>query len=154
MDRTDFHPNLILKDTAPQLRGNVHLEIKKQGKIIKIEDEHNLIVTAGRSKLARLLGGGYGGHISKVGIGEGTNAVSETDTNLTNEVLVNVTSAEYDGTSVKFNFCIGTGEGNGLNVREFGLFFDDGTMFSRRVRQTVIGKESDIEIAGFWEIYL
>ncbi len=154
MDRTESQPNLILKDTAPKLRGNVHLEIRKKGKIIKIEDDHNLIVTAGRAKLARLLGGGYDGHISKVGIGEGTNAVAETDTALTNEVLVNVTSAEYDGTSVKFNFCVGTDKGNGLNVREFGLFFADGTMFSRRVRQTVIGKESDIEIAGYWEIYL
>ena len=73
---------------------------------------------------------------------------------MTDAVLVNVTSVECEGTSVKFNFCVGTNEGNGLNVREFGLFFDDGTMFSRRVRQTVIGKESDIEIVGFWEIYL
>ena len=80
--------------------------------------------------------------------------MSESDTGLTNGVLVDIESVDYEGTSVKFNFCVGTGQANGLNVREFGLFFADGTMFSHRVRQSVIGKESDIEITGFWEIYL
>ena len=156
LDKTEslLSNKVVLRDKSNELRGNVHLEIKKNGKIIKIEDEHNLIVTAGRAKLARLLGGGYNGSISKVGIGEGANAVTESDTNLTNGVLVNITSVDYEGTSVKFNFCIGTNEGNGLNIREFGLFFTDNTMFSRRVRQKIIGKESDIEIAGYWEIYL
>lgn len=141
-------------EEAKPMRGCVHLEIKKGGKIISTEDDHNLIVTGGRAKLARLMGGGYGGHITQVGVGEGTNAASESDTGLTNCVKVNVESATYEGTSVKFNFCVGTGQANGLNVREFGLFFADGTMFSRRVRQSVIGKESDIEITGYWEIYL
>ena len=145
---------LNIKERMEGMRGNVHLCIKKNGKVIHEEDDHNLIVTGGRAKLARLMGGGYDGHIAKVGVGEGGNAVSESDTGLTNGVLVDIESVDYEGTSVKFNFCVGTGQANGLNVREFGLFFADGTMFSHRVRQSVIGKESDIEITGFWEIYL
>lgn len=145
---------LSIKDQMHEMRGNVHLCIKKNGKVIHEEDDHNLIVTAGRAKLARLMGGGYNGHISQVGIGEGTAAASESDTGLTNGVRVDIESVTYSGTSVKFNFCIGTGQGNGLNVREFGLFFADGTIFSRRVRASAIGKESDIEITGYWEIYL
>ena len=148
------HNVLKIKERMEGLRGNVHLCIKRNGEIIREEDDHNLIVTGGRAKLARLMGGSYDGHISQVGVGEGTNPVSESDTSLTNGVLVNIESAVYEGTSVKFNFCVGTGQANGLNVREFGLFFADGTMFSRRVRQSVIGKESDIEITGYWEIYL
>lgn len=145
---------LIIKDQMHEMRGNVHLCIKRNGKVIQEEDDHNLIVTAGRAKLARLMGGSYDGYICQVGVGEGTNPVSESDTSLTNGVLVNIESAVYEGTSVKFNFCIGTGQANGLNVREFGLFFADGTIFSRRVRASAIGKESDIEITGYWEIYL
>lgn len=156
LDKTEslLNNKVILKDKSNELRGNVHLEIKKNGHLIKVEDDHNLIVTAGRAKLARLLGGGYNGRISKIGIGEGTNATTESDTNLTNAVLVDITSVDYEGTSVKFNFSIGTSVGNGLNVTEFGLFFADNTMFSRRIRQRIIDKESDIEIAGYWEIYL
>ena len=136
------------------MRGNVHLCIKRNGEVIHEEDDHNLIVTAGRAKLARLMGGGYAGHIARVGVGEGGSAVSESDTRLTNGVLVGIESVSYEGTSVRFNFCIGTGQANGLSIREFGLFFADGTMFSHRIRQSVIGKESDIEITGYWEIYL
>lgn len=136
------------------MRGNVHLCIKRNGEVIHEEDDHNLIVTAGRAKLARLMGGGYSGCIARVGVGEGGSAVSASDTTLTNEVLVDIESVSYEGTSVRFNFCIGTGQANGLSIREFGLFFADGTMFSHRVRQSVIGKESDIEITGYWEIYL
>lgn len=145
---------LSIKDQMHEMRGNVHLCIRKNGMVISEEDDHNLIVTEGRAKLARLIGGGYTGHISQVGVGEGMEAASESDTDLTNGVKVDIESVTYSGTSVRFNFCIGTGQANGLAVREFGLFFADGTIFSRRVRQSVIGKESDIEITGYWEIYL
>ena len=65
-----------------------------------------------------------------------------------------MSSVEYANNKVKFNFTIGTNVANGMAIREFGLFFADGTIFSRRVRASAIGKESDIEITGYWEIYL
>ena len=65
------HNVLKIKERMEGMRGNVHLCIKRNGEIIREEDDHNLIVTGGRAKLARLMGGSYDGHISQVGVGEG-----------------------------------------------------------------------------------
>ncbi|WP_029542864.1 hypothetical protein [Selenomonas sp. AB3002] len=53
----------------------------------------------------------------------------------------------------KIQLCDRHQRANGLAIREFGLFFGDGTLFSRRVRKSTIGKEDDIQITGYWEIY-
>lgn len=143
-----------MKDTAPRLRGAVELKIYKNGVLKEVERDHNLIVMAGRSKLAKLLGGGYEGHINRIGVGTGSTPASDDDTGLTGTVYVPISSTEYDAGKVKFNFTIGTEQANGLEIRELGLFFEDGTIFSRRVRKSVIGKENDIQITGYWEIYL
>lgn len=145
--------NLGFADTMQEMRGAVHLEVYKAGKLILADDDHNLIVAAGRAKLARMLGGEYTGHITQVGVGTGSAAAASGDTGLTNTVKVNVSSVEYANNKVKFNFVIGTNVANGLAIREFGLFFGDGTLFSRRVRKSTIGKEDDIQITGYWEIY-
>lgn len=136
------------------MRGSVELKIYRNGVLEEIEREHNLIVTAGRSKLAKLLGGGYAGGINRVGVGTGSTPAADTDTGLTNTVYIPVTSVEYGDAKVRFNFVIGSNDANGLNIQELGLFFADDTIFSRRVRKSVIGKENDLQITGYWEIYL
>lgn len=145
---------MIISDKAQKMRGAIHLEVRRKGNLIRTDDDHNLIVAAGRAKLARLLGGGSSAHISKIGVGTGTVTEADSDTALTDAVFVPLTSTEYDGSKAKFNFTIGTGDANGLAITELGLFFDDDTIFSRRVRKSVISKEDDIEISGYWEIYL
>lgn len=152
-DRTQ--PNgLAFEDTSRDMRGAVHLEVRKAGEVVLDETEHNLIAVEGRSKLAQMLGGAYGGHITKIGVGTGSTPAADGDTKLTGAVLLNIKSVTYDGTKVRFNFTIGSGEANGVNIREFGLFFADNTMFSHRVRKSVIGKENDIEITGYWDIFM
>lgn len=141
------------QDALDALRGAVHLAVYQNGKLLFEETDHNLIVTTGREKLARLIGGGYGGRITHVGVGSGSAAAIDTDTGLTDAVLVPVQSTSYAGTKARFDFVIGNGDANGLLIRELGLFFGDGVMFSRRVRKSVIGKEDDISITGYWEIY-
>ena len=143
-----------MKDTAPRLRGAVELKIYKKGVLKEVDRDHNLIVMAGRSKLAKLLGGGYAGHINRVGVGTGSTPAADGDTGLTDTVYIPISSVAYDAGKVRFNFTIGTEQANGLTIRELGLFFEDGTIFSRRVRKSVIGKENDIQITGYWEIYL
>ena len=69
-------------------------------------------------------------------------------------MLIDIGSVEYDTAKVRFNFEIGTNQANGVSIREFGLFFADGTLFSHRVRKSVIGKENDIKISGYWDIYM
>ena len=144
---------ICVQDKLDALRGAVHLAVYKNGKLLFEETDHNLIVTTGREKLARLLGGDYTGRITTVGVGSGNTPASDTDTGLTDAVLIPVQSTEYAGTKVRFNFTLGNADANGLNIRELGLFFADGVMFSRRVRKSVIGKEDDISITGYWEIY-
>ena len=56
-----------MEDHAHELRGAVHLDIYKAGKLVESDTDHNLIVTVGRTQLAKLLGGGYTGHITQVG---------------------------------------------------------------------------------------
>ena len=142
------------KEQLNSMRGSVELKIYRNGVLEEIEREHNLIVTAGRSKLAKLLGGGYSGGINRVGVGTGSTPAADTDTGLTSPVYIPVKSVEYSTAKVRFNFVIGTSDANGVNIRELGLFFADNTMFSRRVRKSVIGKEADLQITGYWEIYL
>ena len=142
------------KEQLNSMRGSVELKIYRNGVLEEIEREHNLIVTAGRSKLAKLLGGGYAGGINRVGVGSGSTPAADTDTGLTSPVYIPVKSVEYSTAKVRFNFVIGTSDANGVNIRELGLFFADNTMFSRRVRKSVIGKEADLQITGYWEIYL
>lgn len=142
------------KEQLNSMRGSVELKIYRNGVLEEIEREHNLIVTAGRSKLAKLLGGGYAGGINRVGVGTGSTPAADTDTGLTSPVYIPIKSVEYSTAKVRFNFVIGTSDANGVNIRELGLFFADNTMFSRRVRKSVIGKEADLQITGYWEIYL
>ena len=142
------------KEQLNSMRGSVELKIYRNGVLEEIEREHNLIVTAGRSKLAKLLGGGYAGGINRVGVGTGSTPAADTDTGLTSPVYIPVKSVEYSTAKVRFNFVIGTSDANGVNIRELGLFFADNTMFSRRGRKSVIGKEADLQITGYWEIYL
>ncbi len=146
--------NIQMEDRTRDLRGAVHLDVYKDGKLIESETDHNLIVTVGRTQLAKLLGGGYTGHITQIGVGTGSAAATDTDTGLTGGVLINIGKVEYDTAKVRFNFEVGTNQANGVSIREFGLFFADGTMFSHRVRKSVIGKENDIEISGYWDIYM
>ena len=146
--------NLSFQDLRP-VRGHVHLEVKRAGNLIDVDDDHNVVVLGGRARLAGLLGGRDAGKfIANVGVGTSDSAATESDTNLTGRVLIPVSGAEYDGAKVRFNFMIGSSQANGVTIRELGLFFSDNTLFSRRVRRSAIGKEDDIEISGYWDIYL
>ena len=135
------------------IHGEVHLTVKKDGKVVEQWQERNMIVDSGRNKLAQIVGCLYGGGLTKVGVGSGTNEPAATDTGLTDAEYVPVTSAETDGSMVKLTFSLGADDANGLNIRELGLFFEDGTMYNRKVRPGTIPKQSDIEIDGWWKLY-
>ena len=142
------------RDRLDHMRGAVVLKIYRNGILEEEDSDHNLIVTAGRSKLAKLLGGGYTGAINRVGVGTGSTPAADGDKGLTNAVYSPISSTEYGEAKVRFNFVIGSSDANGMDIVELGLFFADGTIFSRRVRKSVIGKEDDLQITGYWEIYL
>ena len=141
-----------LIENAPHFEGAVAFEVRRNGKVIDSFEDHNLIVTSGRQRMAELLTGLSTSHIGFVGVGTGQAPANVTDTHLTDQVLVPITGVTAENRVARFNFLIGTNDANGLQISEFGLFGQDGTMFSHRVRDDVIGKADDIEIEGYWEI--
>lgn len=146
-----------LEDTSHAVTGEIHLEVCRNNKIISTFNDHNLVVDAGRKRLASLAAGKVGNYvesyISHIGLGSGSNEETINDTKLENQQLFPLTSIEVNGRDVKCNFFIADSEAIGLSIRELGLFCADGTMFSHRVRQGVIQKYEDIELKGYWILH-
>lgn len=142
-----------LKDKVKPVTGEVHFRVYKQGKIIDSFDDHNLVVDAGRIRLANLAAGKTTAAITHIGVGSGSTVENVADTELENQQLFPLTSIEVNGRDVQCNFFIANNQAIGLKIREFGLFCADGTMFSHRVRKGVIEKYEDIQIAGYWILH-
>jgi len=124
------------------------------GKVLDSFTDNNLIVNTGKTNITKLLGGSGGFNLNTVGVGTNATAPAVTDTALTPSSgnMVGVDSVTYpDSKTVQFNFTIGTGVANGLDINEFGLIDDDGSLFSRKVRAT-ISKTSSIILVGAWQI--
>lgn len=141
-------------------KGEFYIEVRKRGKVIDEFADHNLVVDAGRCRLADLAAGKSTVAITQIGLGSGSELEDETDTELTEQQLFPLSNITVDGRDAKFEFIIAESEANGLSIREFGLFCADNTMFSHRVRRDessgkigVIDKMSDIEIRGYWIIH-
>ena len=138
-----------------KLSGNLHIEVWRDGIKAKIHD-HNMIMTAGRSMLAQLVTGALQDSIQYIGIGSGTAEETPEDIGLQDECQVPLKLREViDGTKARFEFEIGKDAGNGINVREFGLFSERGTMFSHYVRPSSaedLKKAEDMVIKGYWII--
>ena len=144
---------MVFQDSTKPCRGDFHLAVYKDGKIIDRIDDHNLVVDAGRIRLAELAAGKSGSCITKIGVGSGSTAEAADDTELEGQELFPLTSATVDGRDARFDFLIENSQANGLKIHEFGLFCADGTMFSHRVRTGLIEKEDDIQIKGYWILH-
>lgn len=144
---------MVFQDSTKPCRGDFHLAVYKGGEIIGRVDDHNLVVDAGRIRLAELAAGKSGSCITKIGVGSGSTAEAADDTELEEQQLFPLTSASVDGRDARFDFLIDNTQANGLKIHEFGLFCADGTMFSHRVRTGLIEKEDDIQIKGYWILH-
>ena len=144
---------MVFQDSTKPCRGDFHLAVYKDGKIIDRIDDHNLVVDAGRIRLAELAAGKSGSCITKIGVGSGSTAEAADDTELEGQQLFPLTSATVDGRDARFDFLIDNSQANGLKIHEYGLFCADGTMFSHRVRTGLIEKEDDIQIKGYWILH-
>lgn len=144
---------MVFQDSTKPCRGDFHLAVYKGGEIIDRVDDHNLVVDAGRIRLAELAAGKSGSCITKIGVGSGSATEAADDTELEGQQLFPLTSATVDGRDARFDFLIDNSQANGLKIHEFGLFCADGTMFSHRVRTGLIEKEDDIQIKGYWILH-
>jgi hypothetical protein len=118
--------------------------------------EANLVVTSGKTNIAKLLGGDTAGKaITQVAVGTDGTAPTVADTSLANEFKKAIASVSYPtATSVQFNFTIESSEANGtgtLPIQEFALYDVNNNMFARKVRAQ-INKTSAIRLVGTWII--
>ena len=144
---------LSLSDKIVPCKGEFHVRVLRGGEVIDRIDDHNLVVDAGRIRLAELAAGKSGAYITHIGLGSGAVAEDVSDTTLADQQLFPLTGATVNGRDVQFDFFIDTWEANGLAIHEFGLFCSDGQMFSHRVRKGVIEKQNDIQIQGYWILH-
>ena len=141
-----------LSDKLKQTEGRITLQVYRSGKLTKTFTEHNMIVDAGKKRMAELIAGVSTAAIKYIGLGSGDSAAATTDTGLQEQQLYPVTQTTITGTTARFDFFIAVDQANGLTIHEFGLFCADESMFSHRVREGKIVKEADMELRGYWEI--
>lgn len=133
--------------------GILILDVYRHGALIEHIVERNLIVDGAKGILASLLGGAVSGKsVTKIGFGTNGAAPVGSNTALTGAYTKAVGSPTYPTGGVAFPFTLGTSEGNGLAIIEFGLLTADDTLFSRRVRGSAIAKDNTISLAGTWTI--
>ena len=142
-----------LQDTTKPCKGEFHIDVYRNGARVEMFGDHNLVVEAGRIRLAELAAGTSADYITQIGVGEGAETEKDTDTALTNQMLFPLDKASVTGRDARFDFSIDNTQANGLKIHEFGLFCKDGTMFSHRVRKGIIEKEDDIQIRGYWILH-
>ena len=141
-----------MEDTL-KITGLLTLYIFEKGKLIEEFTGENLIVNGGRNAVSNLIGGlAANKYVNGFGFGEGSISAQPSDTVLTNSTTKGLDSATIMGVGqLRFAFSIAANEGNGKNISEFGLFCNDNTLFSRKVR-AAITKTPDITLSGIWDI--
>lgn len=133
-------------------KGEVHLKVYDKGILIAEYKDNNMIVNVGKQSLAALLGSADANKmVSQIGFGTSGAITTGTNTSIENPFVKALDGATYSGTSVTFEYALETSENNGVTIREFALFSDDDTMFSRIVRNP-INKTADIRLSGTWKI--
>ena len=143
-----------ITEKMPGITGSLHYVAKKSGKVIETFDDHNLVVDAARELIASIMTGQTETSITKIGVGTGITTESVKDISLKDCVYIPLTTRSTTGKTARFDFIIGKDQANGLNIHEFGLFAENGTMFSHRVRDKDkdLVKADDLELSGYWEI--
>jgi hypothetical protein len=144
------------------MTGMLNYKVFKNGVLIEDVKGANLILNGARNQMARLIAGDFSDrNITKIAVG-----VNGTPPAVTNETLTGTFMKDIDGYSfpaigqVQFDWSLETTEANGMSILEFGLMSEDGTLFSRRIREDKdgnpinkpINKEDDISVIGQWII--
>lgn len=148
-------PEMKITEGLPPLKGEFVLDIvcARTGDVLEHYEDKNLVVNNGRQIVMQLLGAATAGkRLAKLGVG--TNGTEPVGTNmaLTGSYVKNLGAVSYPTiSSVRFDWTLGAGEGNGIAIREFGILSFDNTLFARKVRE-VINKNSDIILNGNWTI--
>jgi len=130
------------------------MQVWRKGELIETYQDKNLIVDAGRTVFAHLLGGDVTGKsITEIAFGPNTGNTTPApgDTLWSSPLLKPVTVSYPAAGQVRFDWSLGADEGNGLQIKEMGLVTYNGTLVSRKTR-SAIEKTSDLSLTGYWII--
>lgn len=134
-------------------KGRVSLRIyDANDNLLESIEQENMVVNVGKQSLASLLGAATTDkRVSQIGFGTAATPTSSAQTSIENPFVKALDAVNYSGSTVAFDYSLALGENNGVTIREFALFSDDDTMFSRIVRNPIV-KTSDIRLEGTWSI--
>lgn len=135
-------------------KGEVNIKVYKNGILQERIHENNLVVTLGKTNIAKLMGGDAAGKaITQIAVGTSNAATNVTDNVITGAFTKALSAVAYpDPQSVTFSFDIGTAEANGITISEFGLLNADNVLMARKVRDAQILKDVTIRLVGTWTI--
>jgi hypothetical protein len=141
-------------DIAYRPQGIFTLNIYHKGLLIEVYQDKNLVVDLSKQQLARLIGGDVTNRsLTIMGFGTSGTAPAAGNTSLTGAYTNALGAVTYPTTnSVQYAFSLGTTEANGLSIMEFGLFTTGSVLFARKTRSGAIVKDSDLSLAGTWQI--
>ena len=136
------------------LRGHFRMRVYWRGSLIEEFNDHNLIVDGARALVIQLISGnGNGVYINRIAFGTNGDIPVPSDTGVTAPVIKTIDQVSYPAANqAQFDWSLATTEGNGKEIREFGLLCTDNTLFARKVRLHPIYKDSDIALEGQWII--
>ena len=142
-------------DKLTPMSGEFHLVGRdKSGNIVFDFTEHNMIVVGAKNSLARLFSNPVQDAkvVTKIGGGTAGDGPSPDDVALTGSYSMNIEGYTYPASGqVTFNWTLGYGEANGMEIKEFGLLTTDGTLFARKTRGLIV-KDEDLSLQGSWTI--
>lgn len=134
-----------------KLKGVFSLTVYEEGKDPVTYIKDNLIVDLGRNSVVAMLANDATDKYITT-IAAGTNGVSPTgaDTAITGAWTKAIASHSYPQTGkVSFSWSMELFENNGMNIQEFGLLAQDGSLFAR-VNYSPIAKTNLIRLVGVW----
>ena len=140
-------------DTMP-MKGRFRLRAYRAGKLVETWEDKNLIVDGARRAAAELIAGvGTGKHIAGIAFGTRAAAPTPDDTEITEAFVKKLDGVTFPlPGQACFSWRLDASEANGMDIIEFGLLTEDGTLWARKVREKAIPKAGDIALEGEWII--
>jgi len=132
------------KKETLKLKGKAEICLIKNGKIIEKEVIDNLIVSAGKTRVANLIGGTNTTYFNYIAIGTGTTSPSDSDTALENEVKRKQATVSNNNNQEIFEATFDFDSSESYAITEAGIFdsASGGTMLDRL---TFSAKNVDID---------
>lgn len=119
---------------------------------VEVQEQDNLITSAGVAHLINCLLNDVDDPISKIGFGEDGTAPTAGNTAITDGLIKNIAIVIDDVASeITCVWSLETFEGNGIVIAEYGLFTTSEILFARRTRPAFT-KTDAIRIDGVWTI--